>query len=254
MSASESPLFPDYQIQVHETVVSTNDEAKRVAAAGAADSTVIVAREQVGGRGRHGRQWYSPPGNLYMSVVLRDKRPAAQAMLIGFVAGVALVRSVAYFLPHDPHAQTKWPNDVLVDGRKIAGILIETSTNSEGGFDWLVLGVGVNVASFPADTTFPATSLQAAGVDPAIMADEVGARFLVELAMWRRLWAEEGFDLIREAWLNHAWRLGKSIEIKRGETALRGVFRTLDPQGALVLDVKSGGTEMIHYGDVFAGD
>ena len=141
---------------------STNDEAKRLAAAGCAHGTVIWADEQTAGRGRFDRPWHSPPGNLLFSVVLRPPVPASRAAELGFVAAVATADCVAGLLPAGDPVGLKWPNDVQVDGAKIAGILPE-ARSLEGKLDWAVLGVGLNLSHAPTGVPYPVTSLTLAG-------------------------------------------------------------------------------------------
>ena len=126
---------------------STNDEAKDRAVAGAPEGTVIWARQQRAGRGRRGRAWVSPPGNLYLSVILRPACEARSVAQLSFVAALAVLDLVDGPLPG--RACCKWPNDILVDGGKVAGILLESALRAEGRVDWVVLGIGVNLASHP---------------------------------------------------------------------------------------------------------
>ena len=126
---------------------STNDEAKARAAAGAPDGTVVWARQQRAGRGRRGRDWVSPPGNLYVSVILRPACEARHVAQLSFVAALAVLDLVDGPLPG--RARCKWPNDILVDGAKVAGILLESALEPGGRVDWVVLGIGVNLASHP---------------------------------------------------------------------------------------------------------
>ena len=147
-------------------VGSTNDNAKQLAEAGAPEGTLIWAREQTHGRGRQGRHWSSPPGNLYASLILRPSIAVDQAPQFSFVAAVAMADTLASLLPA-PATQVchKWPNDVLVAGRKIAGILLESSVGDGGVLEWLVVGVGVNVHSHPLNGDYEPTSLRAQGLE-----------------------------------------------------------------------------------------
>jgi BirA family biotin operon repressor/biotin-[acetyl-CoA-carboxylase] ligase len=135
-------------IRLEETG-STSDEAKLRAADGVADATVILAKSQNKGRGRHGRQWVSPPGNLYVSVVLRPDCAPIVAATLSFVAALAAAETVAAFAPDPEQVRCKWPNDILVGGKKVAGILLETSISARQETEWVVLGVGINLASHP---------------------------------------------------------------------------------------------------------
>src|SRR5579872_6699315 len=154
---------PPVRLLRYDTLGSTNDEAKRLADAGAEEWTVVRALEQTAGRGRGRNAFVSPPGNLYFSAVLRGLPSAATAAQLGFVAALAVGDAVSALLPAGRALRYKWPNDVLVDGRKLSGILLESAAAHDGGLDWLVAGMGVNVASHPAETAWPATSLRELG-------------------------------------------------------------------------------------------
>ena len=235
-----------YRLVAIDRVDSTNEEAKRLAARGGADGTVVWAREQTAGRGRRGRTWVSPPGNLYCSVLLRPACSVATAAQIGFVAGMALSEVVSEALP-DARVCCKWPNDILVNGRKIAGILIETSAAGGGPLDWLILGMGVNVADHPPATD--ATSLDAEGGNLTV--EELLTLLTVRFAAWRNTWSRQGFGPVRAAWLDRAGGLGAPIAVRLERETLNGTFADLDADGALVLEA-AGERRRITAGDVFS--
>jgi len=250
--AAPPRLPPAYSLVALETVGSTNDEAKRLAAEGAEDGTVVWAREQTAGRGRHGRHWVSPPGNLYLSLILRPDCSPQEAPGLGLTAAVALGQALGAVVPPMTPLHYKWPNDVLVNELKVAGFLMESATRGGGRLDWLVLGLGVNVASAPAETLFPATSLRAAGC-------EIGVEELLELFCrhylnWVNRWLDEGLAPVRRAWLAHGFRLGETIEVRLGKETLSGTFADLDEGGALVLETNGGGRRVVNFGDVFAAN
>ncbi len=166
-----------YRLIVLASVGSTNDEAKRFALSGEAAGLVVTAGEQTAGRGRQRRVWTSPPGNLYLSILLRPTCPLARVPEIGFVAAVAVAGAVAGLLDASARVRCKWPNDILVDGRKVAGLLLETATDADGCVDWVVLGIGLNIASHPEETggLVPATCLTAAGAAGATPAAMLAA-------------------------------------------------------------------------------
>ena len=243
-------LPPPYTLIALDSIGSTNDEAKRLARAGGADRTVVWARRQTAGRGRGGRDWVSPEGNLYLSLVLRPHCPAARAAELGFVAAVAVVAALDRLSPGLDLA-VKWPNDVLLGGRKLAGMLIEAES-SAAALDWLVLGVGVNVASAPAGTEFPAVALSERGSGIAVEA--LLAAFADDFLAWTRLWEQDGFPPVRHAWLARARGLGQAITVRLPKTTLRGTFIDLDADGALILqEMPAGETRRITAGDVFFG-
>ncbi len=246
-------LPPAYRLVALERVGSSNDEAKRLAEAGAEDGTLVWAGEQLEGRGRQGRNWSSPPGNLYLSLILRPDCTAAEAAQIGFVAALGLGGGVGSVAPPMIEVRYKWPNDVLFNRRKGAGILLESRLDPSGELDWLILGMGVNVTSFPEDTAFPATSLQFEGAPPEVDATALLEAFARHFLTWINRWLEDGFAPIREAWLLHAYGLGETVEVRLPNETLSGRFRDLDDGGALLLELSDGPVRPIAAGDVFIG-
>ncbi|HEV2678476.1 MAG TPA: biotin--[acetyl-CoA-carboxylase] ligase [Aliidongia sp.] len=240
-------LPPPFTAVLRDVVGSTSDEAKALAAAGAAHGTLVWAREQTAGRGRLDRQWQSPRGNLFTSCILRPDVTPARAAEIGFVAALAVAETVRTLLPAAVPVALKWPNDVLVDGGKVAGILLEAQSGPNGTVDWLVLGMGINIVAAPTGTPYRAVALQPLGA----VAD---ARMVLELlygALAERLddWRHGGFGGIRARWLALARGLGQPIEVRQGDALVQGRFVDLDHDGALVLDTAEG-PRRITTGDV----
>jgi BirA family biotin operon repressor/biotin-[acetyl-CoA-carboxylase] ligase len=238
-------LPPFYRLVALDTVDSTNEEAKRRAREGAEEGTLVWAREQAKGRGRRGREWVSPPGNLYLSLLLCPEAPQARHGELGFVTAVALGEAIGTFLPRAAALRYKWPNDILVTGRKASGILLE----SESGAAWLVLGVGVNVAHAPQGTETPATSLASEGAAGATV-EAVLDRFAHAFLAWTDRWAEGGFAPIRRAWLERALGIGAQIAVRLPNATLEGRFVDVDPSGALVLETGAG-RRLVTAGEVF---
>ena len=244
-------LPPAYRLVALDRVGSSNDEAKRLAEAGAEDGTLVWAREQLEGRGRQGRTWSSPPGNLYLSLILRPDCSPAEAAQLGFVAALGLGGGVGSVAPPMVEVRYKWPNDVLFNRRKGAGILLESRMDSSAGVDWLVVGLGVNVTSFPEDAAFPATSLNFEGAPPEVDAVALLEAFARHFLNWINRWLEDGFAPIREAWLHHAYGLGDMVEVRLSSGFLSGRFRDLDDSGALQLELADGGVRSIAAGDIY---
>lgn len=248
--AAALDLPSGYSLVAFDEIGSTNDEAIRLAEAGAAHGTVVTAKRQTAGRGRRGRAWTSPEGNMHLSIVLRPRLTAESAAQLSFVAALAVGETLRGFLPEGVTVRHKWPNDVLVNGAKASGLLLETASANGGAIDWVVLGVGINIAHFPQDTPYPATSLAAQGARGASV-DAVTRRFVGGLADWYDRWRTEGFLPVREAWLAKAAGLGEEIEVRLSNETCRGRFDRLDTDGALVLILPSGETRRITSGDVF---
>lgn len=245
-------LPPGHALVALDEVESTNDEAKARAAAGAAEGTVVWAGRQRSGRGRRGRAWASPPGNLYLSTVLRPDCAARSVAQLSFVAALAVRDLVDGSLPG--RARCKWPNDILLDGAKVAGVLLESSLGPGARVDWVVLGIGVNLVSHPGlEGPVPSTSLAAAGAPACAPADALAA-LLAALARRRREWEDEGFDAVRQAWLARAHGLGGPVTVVNGDRRIAGIFEGLDAEGGLVLTQTGTAPLSIAAGDVIFGD
>ena len=232
-----APVLPDgWTLVALASVGSTNDEAARLADAGAPEGTVVWSREQTGGRGRRGRHWASPAGNLYSSTILRPDCAAPRAAELGFVAALA----VADIVPADRQVRLKWPNDVLVDGGKIAGILLESAVGRAGQVDHVVAGIGLNVGFAPQlpEMRYPGAAL-GGSVETAL--EGLTAALAARLAQWRR----DGFETVRAAWLAQAGPIGAEVDVRLGDELVRGRFAGLDRQGALLLDTAAGPRKIV---------
>jgi len=229
---TSAPVLPDgWRLVALQSVGSTNDEGMRLAEAGAAEGTVVWALEQTGGRGRRGRTWASPPGNLYTSTIVRPACPAPRAAELGFVAALA----VADIVPVGREVRVKWPNDVLANGGKVAGILPESAIAADGRVEHVVLGIGVNVAVAPSlpEMRYPGACLGGT-VEAAL--EHLTAGLARRLERWR----SDGFADVRAEWLAKAGPLGQEIDVKLGEELVRGRFAGMDGEGALLLDTMAG--------------
>ena len=229
-----------------DTVGSTNTEALALARAGERGPLWIVARGQSAGRGRRGRVWVSEPGNLYASLLLTDPSPPERAAELSFVAALAVHDAIVAVVPTGAaRLALKWPNDVLIDGQKFSGILIE----GEGGS--VVIGIGINCAHHPQDASYPATDLAAAGFPVTIenVFAELSNAMMRRLVQWDR---GRAFDAIRTDWLAHAAGLGGPMRVALAEGECVGQFETVDERGRLILRQPDGALETITAGDVFA--
>jgi BirA family biotin operon repressor/biotin-[acetyl-CoA-carboxylase] ligase len=210
----------------------------------------ITAVTQTEGRGRMNRSWASPPGNLYASLLLRDPAPADHAPELGFVAALALRDAVlAESAELAPQLAFKWPNDLLLAGKKCAGILIEGEVAVDQTVS-AVIGIGVNCVSHPAEAAYPATDLaaQGASVAPERLFQHLSAAMCRRLALWDR---GQGFSAILRDWCGAASGVGEEITVRDGSGQKHGRFAGLDPSGRLILEVRGGGVEKISAGDVF---
>ncbi len=238
-----------YAVAGFDEIDSTNEEARRRAMAGERGPVWIWAKRQTAGRGRRGRAWASPDGNLMTTLLIAPGVSAADAARLSFVAALAVHDLVTRYVRLAP-VRLKWPNDVLIEGRKVAGILLETAgEESLGVLPWLAIGIGVNLVHAPGETVFPASTMGAHGPAPS------PAEALAELAeAWEtrfRVWRVSGFAAIREAWLEVAAGLGQPIEVRLPNETLSGRFETLMPDGALSLLLPNGSRRAITAGEVF---
>ena len=226
------------------TVDSTNDWLA-ARATDLPDGAWVRADTQTGGRGRRGRVWTSIPGNLFASVLTRPQPREGPAQQLSFVAAVALAAALDRWVAAH-RLRLKWPNDVLLDGVKVAGILLE----KQG--DATVIGFGVNLAGHPADSERPATSLAAAGIAAPSPVEAVEA-LAASLADARAAWRDHGFAATRAAWLARASGLGARLVAQLGRETLTGVFEGLAADGALQLRLDNGTVRGVHAGEVFPG-
>ena len=232
---------------------STNADVMALAQAGAAEGLWLRAGRQTAGRGRQGRAWDSPVGNLYASTLVRVRARDPQAATLALVAAVALDETVRVFAPHlsrPPETgwtgglTIKWPNDLLIDGAKLTGILLERSE------DAVVIGMGVNLTHHPKTLDRPTTSLAAHGifVEPAPFLDTLAEIFACWLARWRN----DGLGPIRARWIERAHPRGTALSARTGDGGvIDGLFDGLNEQGALILRLADGTRHVMHAGDVF---
>lgn len=242
---------PGYRLRRFDQLDNTNDEAKRRAARGAPDGTIILARRQTAGRGRRGRSWESPEGNLYASLLLRPDYDAQEAAQLSFVTALAVATTVRAILPAEKRVALKWPNDVLVEGRKISGILLESAPGG-GHLDWVIIGCGINITTHPELARGRATSLMAEGASP-LTPETLLANLVLALHGGIARWQTNGFAPVREAWLASAHGIGRPIEVRLPGETLRGTFAALDESGALKLELAGGGQRLVTGGEVYFG-
>ena len=239
-------------IESYVELDSTNAEARRRAEAGEVGPVWISAGVQTAGRGRRGRAWSTEPGNLAATLLTQTDRPPAEAAQLSFVAALAAC-DLADTCLGPGAARLKWPNDVLVYGRKAVGILVESGARPDGRL-WLAVGIGVNLKHAPQDVDRPATAFadHMAGPppDPLVALDVLAVAF----ERWRSLWATQGFAPIADGWSERATGIGERCEARLPNRTLVGVAEGLDPDGALRLRLDDGGLERITAGDVFFGE
>jgi len=238
-------------VEAYEELDSTNAEARRRAEAGAGGPVWITAAVQTAGRGRRGRAWSTTKGNLAATLLLTTDLAPAHAAQISFVAALAAA-DLADACLGEGAARLKWPNDVLIHGKKAVGILVESGPRADGRL-WLAVGIGVNLAHAPPNVERPATAfaehMAAPPPQPAVALEVLADRF----EAWRAAWSTHGFAPIARAWTVRALGLGERCEARLPTRTLSGVAEGLDLDGALRLRLDDGGVERITAGDVFFG-
>jgi BirA family transcriptional regulator, biotin operon repressor / biotin---[acetyl-CoA-carboxylase] ligase len=247
-----------YRLQAFDTIDSTNAEAMRLGRAGEGGPLWIVARHQSAGRGRRGRAWATAAGNLAATLLLTLDLPPVRTATLGFVAGLALREALTGLAgTRGPHGgrpirfALKWPNDVLADDAKIAGILLESDVGGAGA-RLVAVGLGVNVAASPKNAPYPATSLAEVGHD--LDAEQVFHALSESWTAYASIWdAGRGMSRIRELWLHEAAGLGQPIAVRLNREVVSGVFETIDEAGQLVIRTPAGPRRTIAAGEVHFG-
>jgi BirA family transcriptional regulator, biotin operon repressor / biotin---[acetyl-CoA-carboxylase] ligase len=252
-----------YRLATYESVGSTSVEALAWARLGDPGKLWVVAKAQTSGHGRRGRAWQTPVGNLAASLMMRESDLGSAAATLGFAVGLALesaISAVARAIPEAaPSGDTsrqerlglKWPNDVLCDGAKVAGILLEAVTMA-GSPSSVVIGIGVNVLRAPEGIPYPATSLAACGIamTAETLFEALGEAWVEQVAAWN---AGLGFADIRDRWLQHAVGVGGPISVKVGDDVVSGTFETIDLEGRLIVRAGDGTARPISAGEVHFG-
>ena len=206
---------------------------------------------QTAGRGRRGRNWSTQRGNLAATLLTLTDRPPAEAAQLSFVAALAAC-DLADTCLGPGMAQLKWPNDVLVQGRKAVGILVESGTRADGGL-WLAVGIGVNLAYAPQDVERPACAFADHMARPPPTPGDALEVLATSFDRWRNAWATDGFAPIAAGWTARATGLGQRCEARLPNRTVSGIAEGLDSDGALRLRLDDGALERITAGDVFFG-
>ena len=231
---------------------STNAEARSRAEGGESGPLWITALRQTAGRGRRGRAWEDQGGNLAATLLMTATMAPAQAAQVSFVAALAVADLVDRYLPQ-PMTRLKWPNDALVQGRKVSGILVESGARPDGQI-WLAVGIGVNLQTPPKSPERPAAAL--ADFLGAVVPSQADAMAVLNQIFdhWLKTWQSGGLDPIAKAWTARAYGLGEPCTARLGHETVQGIAEGLDNDGALRLRLADGTIRCISAGDVFFGD
>lgn len=237
----------DWKIETHDSLPSTQDALKKLARIGKPEGTVVHALVQTEGRGRHGRKWVSEKGNLYLSLLLKPSGEARHIGQVALVAGVATADAIQKYLV-DPDAVTlKWPNDVLLDGVKCAGILVETDLTPKNSLSWVGVGIGINIVDAPVGVGHRLDRY--AKKTPSIIA--LRTSLLSSVDKYYTLWQKEGFEIIQEKWLQYAHKKGSRIKVRVGTNTMEGIFQGIDDNGNLLMTDSKLNLKKITAGEVY---
>jgi BirA family biotin operon repressor/biotin-[acetyl-CoA-carboxylase] ligase len=251
--SSPSPKLPSgYRLLRMETVDSTNAEARRRALAGEPGPLWIWSARQSQGRGRGGREWISQYGNLFASLLIRVNCPLRVAGQLALLAGIISFDTIAKLIAYEGRSEIllKWPNDILLAGEKVAGMLLENVGSANESRSIVVIGTGINLASHPENLPQPAVSLATYGmtITPANALETLAGT----THEWLGRWGEGScFPTIRRAWLDRAGPTGRPLTVRVGSQEVEGVYGGLDADGALRLLMPDGGEYRVTAGDVF---
>ena len=239
-------------IHYFRQVASTNDIAKELAAKGAREGTVIVTEAQTHGRGRLGREWTSPKGGIYLSIILRPKISPKDTPKLTLTTSVSVARAINRL--YDLKAQIKWPNDIQIHGKKVCGILTEATTRGKNT-DFVVIGIGVNanidLTSLPKSLRGSTTSLKKE-LQRKIEREQFLSALLNELESYYNAFAQEKFDSILKEWRSLCSHLGSHVKITSFDETFEGLAVDVDENGALLVRLKDGTTRRVVSGDVTA--
>ncbi|MEM1563730.1 MAG: biotin--[acetyl-CoA-carboxylase] ligase [Candidatus Bathyarchaeia archaeon] len=246
----KTKLVGKYIFFAHE-VGSTNDWARELAELGAPEGTVAIAETQTAGRGRLGRKWISPKGGLWFSIILRPKLKPQETARLVFLAGLAVAETIREL--YDLKTETKWPNDVLIGGRKVCGILSEMKTVGEK-VDYAIIGIGVNAnldieKDFPKELIETATSIQKA-LGRKIALEELFKALLEKMDNLYQVFLKEGLTPILLKWKGFASFLGREVEVSSDSERLKGIASDVDNDGALVLRLEDGSVKHVFIGEI----
>ena len=239
-------------VVVLDEIDSTNAEARRRAEAGEVGPVWLLGLRQTAGRGRRGRAWETGDGNLAATLLFCTDKPPAEAAQVSFVAALAVADLLASYVPASL-VSLKWPNDPLLGGLKVSGILVESGMRPTGGL-WIAVGVGVNLARKPIDSERPATALPTYRVAPPPKPIEAIEVLAASFARWNDVWSRLGFPAIADAWTARAHGLGELCVARLGTETLEGIAEGLDGDGALRLRLADGRVRRVTAGDVFFGE
>jgi BirA family biotin operon repressor/biotin-[acetyl-CoA-carboxylase] ligase len=243
--------FIGADIYIFDAIDSTNDYAHKLAKEGAKEGTIVLSESQTKGKGRLGRTWFSPPGaNIYLSVILRPQMPTSQITLITFASAIAVAKSIRDIANLD--ADIKWPNDILIRGKKVAGILSEMGAEKDK-VKFAIVGIGINVnldkKDIPLELIDKATSTK---IESNSLIDRTNliCRVIENLEEWYNLFERKGINDIIKEWKSLAITIGRDVKVQSGNSFVEGRAVDIDENGALLIKDRNGVIQKVLSGDV----
>ncbi len=230
-----------------DTLTSTMDEAHNRAFRGSLEDQVIVAKEQTKGRGRRGRSWESISGNLHLTYLTYSDISLSNAPQLSLVSCVALGQELLTWIPSTEALTYKWPNDLLLNGKKVGGLLLEALPNPELKKTCFLIGFGLNIKSYPQGTRYPATSLEHEGI--FLSMDDIMRPLVTSLKSYINKWEEAGFDFIHDIWMKRAAYFNQKISLEVGGKIQEGIFQGINNDGSMLLET-SDRTQIIAVGEI----
>lgn len=236
-------ILEGFRVHHYKEVLSTNREALDLIEKGISNETIIITDKQTEGRGRTGKSWISPEGNLYASLIINQEADVSKLTELTFVTALAVGHTILSFI-NGLNLQYKWPNDVLIDGKKISGILLEKRSNS----NWLIIGIGINVNHAPLPGTMCISNY-----GESVSNMDLLKELIINFNKLRKQWLFDGFYAIREMWLKKAFKMNEQISVKLADKLYEGIFSDIDKSGKLVLQQKNGSLIYFNAGELFIG-
>lgn len=235
-----------WSIETYDIVSSTQDILKKQAIHGAREGSAIYAYQQTSGRGRQGRNWHSPLGNIYLSALLRPQCEIALVGQLSLLSCLAVSKAIEDVYEDKTLCELKWPNDILINRKKCAGILLETDISANNQIEWIAIGIGVNLKNAPLETSVSIEQISHKNPDILSVRDNI----LKELAEHYISWKINGFEELRLAWTKKCGQKNENLVITLGAKEIKGYFHDLDHMGNLVLKDNSGALVTIRSGQI----
>lgn len=240
-----------FTIDSYQNLPSTNDLMLELAHNHQINHNhVIVADSQDQGHGRYGRDWSSPKGNLYFSLLVKPNKQIEEFSLLSFVAAIALSKTIEKFRNDSQEISHKWPNDILINDKKVAGILLKSDGNISNP-SFIIIGIGLNINSHPEDTNFKATNLESEKISN-LNREEILKEFLDNFDIFYEEFLNFGFAPIRNLWLKKAFRLNKTINVNLVDQKMTACFKDLNNSGNLILGGEDNEVKIISSAEIFS--